>query len=127
MYEKPEKLGIRARDWLLAILRFAVTRERADRLIVLSMACELDRFGMSGATATLTFFTRTSIELCNAIADKNGPERDAILRRQLARIDDCRLKRSLEAAVELPPDSERRRKLRKLFQNDIWRGLRART
>jgi hypothetical protein len=127
MYEKREKLSTRARDWLLALLRFAVTREREDRLIVLSMAFELDRSGMSGATATLTFFTRTSIELCNAIADKNGSKRDAILRRQLARIEDCRLKRSLEAAFELLPDSERRSKLRKPFQNDIWRGLRART
>jgi hypothetical protein len=95
-----EKLTNKARDWLLTILRFAVTLERNDRAAVLAMARELDRPGVGEAEATFAFFTRTSFEFCNAIADKSDPNRIAVLRRNLARIDDHRLKNALEGAIE---------------------------
>jgi hypothetical protein len=57
---------------------FAVTLERKDRAAVLAMARELDRPGMGKAATTFAFFTRTSLEFCNAIIDKNVPNRIAM-------------------------------------------------
>jgi hypothetical protein len=116
------KLTNKARDWLLAILRFAVTLERNDRVAVLAMARELDRPGMGEAATTFAFFTRTSFEFCNAIADKNDPNRTAILWRHIARIEDHRLKRALEAAIDLGPEAMRAVP-RTQSQSDLWRGL----
>jgi hypothetical protein len=116
------KLTNKARDWLLAILRFAVTLERNDRVAVLAMARELDRPGMGEAATTFAFFTRTSLEFCNAIADKNDPNRTAILLRHIARIEDHRLKRALEAAIDLGPEAMRALP-RNPWQSDLWRGL----
>jgi hypothetical protein len=118
-----EKLTNKARDWLLTILRFAVTLERNDRAAVLAMARELDRPGMGEAEATFAFFTRTSFEFCNAIADKSDPNRIAVLRRNLARIDDHRLKNALEGAVELEPAAMQAVGPIKCRQGDLWKGL----
>ena len=79
--EWKEKLTNPARDWLLTILHFAVTLERSDRATVLAMARELDRPGTGEVEMTFAFFVRTSFEFCNAIADKNDPNRIAVLRR----------------------------------------------
>ena len=57
------------RAWQLAILRFAVTLDNADRLAVLMIAAELDRLGSADAMTRpdFSFFRKTSAELCAAI------------------------------------------------------------
>ena len=90
----------RIREWLLLLLRFAVTREAKDRAAVYAMADEIDSVGLSWRPAAPSFFRRTSHELCEAILG-NEPNRHAVLARHLARIDDPRLKRAFQAAVDL--------------------------
>ena len=89
----------KVKEWLLAVLRFALTLEPADRTTVLAIAEEMDRFG--SPAALFSFFVKTSIELCDAIADTNDPRRVTTLRRHLRRIDDHRLRRTFEAAIGL--------------------------
>jgi hypothetical protein len=89
----------RVKNWLLAILRFAVTLEQADRNTVLAIAREMDRCG--SPAGSFGFFDKTSTELCNAITDNDDPQRAAILRRHFRRIDDHRLRRTFEAATGL--------------------------
>ena len=55
-------------DWLLAILRFAVTLCDDDRSAVLVAAEEIDRLGKSSEDKSeFKFFRSTSIEICSAI------------------------------------------------------------
>jgi hypothetical protein len=88
------------RNWLLALLRFAVTRESADRLAVLAAAAELDASGAK-ASATPRFFNRTSKEVCEAILAAGDQHALDVLRQHAERIDDPRLRRAFEAAVDL--------------------------
>jgi hypothetical protein len=54
--------------WQLALLRFAVTMDNADRLALLAIAAELDAPGFRpSARPAFKFFCRTSAELCHAI------------------------------------------------------------
>jgi hypothetical protein len=116
------------RHWLLAILRFAVTLEQADRAAALAVAEEMDRVGWrSEDQPTFKFFGRTSTELCSAIADKENPKTVAVLRLHLKRIDDHRLRRALEAAIELGDYSAVTRTVSKSKKHecrDLWNGLR---
>ena len=91
----------RVDDWLLAILRFSLTLQAKDKAAVQAMADELDRLGFVARRPEFSFFLRTSTELCNAIADLSYPERNAVLRRHLARIEDPRLRVAFSAATEL--------------------------
>jgi len=91
----------KVKDWLLAILRFAVTLEQADKFTVLAIADEMDRSGFRVNNTAFTFFGRTSSALCRAIADQDDPQRVAILRYYINRIDDHRLRRALAAAIDL--------------------------
>ena len=50
---------------------------------------------------TFAFFTRTSLELCDAIVDKTRANRGVVIRRQLARMTTPRLRCAFEAASEL--------------------------
>jgi hypothetical protein len=88
------------RNWLLALLRFAVTRESADRLAVLTAANELDVSAAKGPAAP-RFFHRTSKEVCEAILAAGDEHSHAVLRRHVGRIDDPRLRRAFQAAVDL--------------------------
>ena len=90
------------RDWLLAILRYAVTLEPRDRSAVLSLAQDMDRHGSSEVTS-FAFFARMSNEFCAAITNRRDPKRIATLRRHLKRIDDRRLRRTLLAAIDFEP------------------------
>ncbi|HET7166726.1 MAG TPA: hypothetical protein VFI94_16450 [Pseudolabrys sp.] len=123
LMNETEKLTNKARDWLFTILRFAVTLERNDRAAVLAIAQELDRPGMGEAEAPFAFFTRTSFEFCNAIADKSDPNRIAVLRRQLSRIDDHRLRRALEGAIDIGPSTTQAPMAGKYCNGDLWKGL----
>jgi hypothetical protein len=119
----PNRLTQAIRDWQLAILRFAITLDSADRAKILLIARELDRLGPDGAATAFAFFTRTSLAFCGAIADKTDPSRGVILRRQLLRIGDTRLRSALEAAVDLGLVEPRIPKPRRYAHGDLWRGL----
>lgn len=88
------------RDWLLAIVRFAISRDDRDRHAVLAIAEELDGLGSMPGCASFTFFRRTSAEFGRAIADLEDPGRTAVFRRLLKMIDDRRLRQTLAAAVD---------------------------
>ena len=115
-----------ARDWLLAVLRFVVTRDQADRSTVLALAEVMDRFGPSPAHS-FEFFRRSSIELCRAIADSADPRRADIIRGYLKQIDDQRLRRAIEAAAELASEARQQetgaRRRPNDRQRELWKGL----
>jgi hypothetical protein len=115
------------RAWQLAILRFAVTLDNADRLAVMAIASEIDRLGPEqDGKPDFDFFRRFSAELCAAILEPDELA-SAILRQYLARTDDDRLKRAFAAAIETgePKTSS----AGKPFKRDdgLWRGLSPRT
>ncbi|MDH2384903.1 hypothetical protein [Bradyrhizobium sp. CER78] len=87
--------------WQLAVLRFAVTLDNAERMHVLAVARELDRIGGDYA---FQFFRRTTAELCHAITGSDA-KAEAMVRRFEAQIDNLRLRRALELAVrqDRPP------------------------
>ena len=92
----------KVRDWLLAILRFAVTLHDADRSAVLAVAEEIDKLGeRPEGRSAFKFFRNTSIEICTAILEKQNSKGSAVLRLHLNRIDDCRLRRAFAAAIEI--------------------------
>jgi len=110
----------RLREWLLLILRFAVTRDSNDEAGVFGKADELDSLGLQWRPSAPSFFQRTSAEICHAITAADDPRRAAILKRHLARIDDLRLRRALEAAVEPEGRSPQASKAK---QPSLWTGL----
>jgi hypothetical protein len=114
------------RAWQLAILRFAVTLDNADRLAVLMIASEIDRLDpRQDGKPDFRFFRRTSAELCAAILRPNELT-STVLRQYLARIDDARLKRVFAAAIKAeqskvdPVNKPIKR------ENGLWRGLASR-
>jgi hypothetical protein len=111
------------RAWQLAILRFAVTLDNADRLAVLMIASEIDRLDpRHDRNAGFAFFRRTSAELCAAIL-RPGQLSSAVLRQYLPRIDDDRLKRAFEAVIEA--NQPKIPSVAKPMQRDnrLWKGL----
>ena len=112
------------RAWQLAILRFAVTLDNADRLAVLMIAAELDGPGPKrDNTPEFRFFRKTSADLCAAILRPNELT-SSVLRQYLARIDDDRLRRIFAAAMEThqPKPSSKPAKR----GNGLWKGLSSR-
>jgi hypothetical protein len=100
------------RSWHLAILRFALTRDNADRLGVIATATEIDRIGRpQDERVDFGFFRRTSTEICDAILHPNKSGADTRLQQYLTRIDDALLKRALRAVlnVEQPEQAIKRR------------------
>ena len=112
------------RSWHLALLRFAVTRDNADRLGVFTIANEMDGLGRQhDETPHFGYFRKTSTELYAAIIQKNDAARE-LLRQHLTKIDDLRLKRALAAALESGREArERGRSNRNVA---LWRGLATR-
>ena len=114
------------RTWQLAILRFAVTHDNADRLNAIAIAGELDALGRTrDAWRTFSYFRKTSADLCAAILQPSEAAA-LILREYIARIDDIRLKRAFTAVVSIdaPEASLPRRTARRDI--GLWRGLPAR-
>ena len=111
------------RAWQLAMLRFAVTLDNADRLAVMAIATEIDRLGpQHDGKPDFGFFRRTSAELCAAILRPNELSA-AILRQYLARIDDGRLQRAFAAAIETS-ELETSSAGKPFKRNHgLWRGL----
>jgi hypothetical protein len=98
----------KVREWLLLLLRFAVTRKPSDQSAVLAAADEIDNVALRWRPTAPRFFLRTSHEVCNAILAIEGRHDNAVLRNHVARIDDPRLRRAFEAAVGLQPAAELR-------------------
>src|SRR6266511_1911059 len=114
----------RVREWLLLLLRFAITRDPKDEAAVLAMADEIDALGQQWRPSAPSFFRRTSDEVCKAIVAPDDPKRTAIVKKHIARIDDPRLRRAFQAVVDLkrefwPAATENKR------QKDLWAGLRS--
>lgn len=114
------------REWLLLLLRFAVTHEPSDQSTALAIAEELDALGVRWKSAAPRFFVRTTNEVCEAIVGVNDDRRDAVLRKHLARIDNPRLKLAFRSAVGLPAIPEQlqaRATAKKKKSSDLWKGL----
>jgi len=114
------------RAWQLAVLRFAVTLDNADRLAVLMIAGEIDRLDpRCDGNPDFRFFRGTSAELCAAIVRPNE-QSSTILRQYLARIDDDRLRRSFAAAIEASRPAVAPVKTPFKRADGLWRGLSSR-
>jgi hypothetical protein len=113
----------RIREWLLLLLRFAITRDPKDEAAVIAMADEMDALGLQWRPSAPSFFRRTSSEVCKMVIALDDPRRATILKRHIARIDDPRLRRAFQAAVDIErrsstaPYEEKRR--------DLWAGLKS--
>src|SRR5262245_35454219 len=122
-----ERHGALLRAWHLALLRFALTHDNADRLGALAIANEIDRLGQHDPFESgFSFFRRTSTELCAAmLRQRNGD--DDILNRHLAKIEDPRLHDALSAALDIPQRKPQPAKNRIQPNHDLWRGLPSRS
>jgi hypothetical protein len=113
--------GRMVRSWHLAVLRFAVTRDNADRIGVFAIANEIDGLGRQHEEIPhFEFFRKTSLKLCAAILQQDETA-EAVLREYLTHIDDVRLKRAL--AATLGTGREARERKRPNRNAALWRGL----
>ena len=110
----------RIREWLLLLLRFAITWDPKDEAAALAMAEEIDALGLRWRPSAPSFFRRTSGEVCKAITAPDDPERAIVLKEHIARIDEPRLRRAFQAAVELGRGSAADSKVKR---PDLWTGL----
>jgi hypothetical protein len=113
----------RIREWLLLLVRFAITCDPKDQAAVFAMADEIDAFGLQWRPSAPSFFRRTSSEVCAAITALDDPKRATTLKKHIARIDDPRLRRAFQAAVDLergsrPAATEHKRQ-------HFWTGVRS--
>jgi hypothetical protein len=104
-------------NWLLALLRYAITRRDTDRMAVDALAKSMDSLGSRFDLPDFDFFARNSKRLCDAIAagDAAGqPEFEQLLKR----IEAPRLRRAFEAVLEVKREPAR-------AQNRawLWKGL----
>jgi hypothetical protein len=115
---------IRLKCWLLALLRFAVTREAEDRAFVLTFAREIDRSGWSTKpNPAFQFFHRTSLSLCDAMTQPQDPRGAAVLKLHLRRIDNVRLRRAVAGALGI--DLIKKARDEPVGKRmGLWRGLR---
>jgi len=113
------------REWLLLLLRYAISHDAADQNAAFSFADELDSAGVWWRPRSPSFFRRTSQEVCAAIRSGATPT-NAILRKHIARIDNPRLKQAFAAAVgfqmasNLQQQSTQHRTRKRAA---LWRGL----
>ena len=115
----------RVREWLLLLLRFAVTRETADRSAVCQLAAELDSSSLHWRQGGSRFFLRTSRELCAAIAAGESGPGNIVLRQHIARIDDQRLRHAFAAALGLEQNASAAPRVVELRPKNtgLWSGL----
>ena len=62
------------REWLLLLLRFAVTSDAKDQSAALALADEIDSCGLQWRPSAPSFFRRTTNELCKAITTLDDPK-----------------------------------------------------
>src|SRR6516165_2442302 len=91
----------RIREWLLLLLRFAITWDPKDEAAVFAMADEINAPGLRWRPSAPSFFRRTSSEVCKMITALDDPRRATILKKHIARIDDPRLRHAFQAVVDL--------------------------
>jgi hypothetical protein len=115
-------LAKQVQEWLLLLLRFAITRDPEDELAVLMMANGIDSLGRQWGRSAPTFFRRSSREVCKAIATLDDPKREAVLNRHLARINHPRLRRAFQAAAY--PEARASEGPSRGKQPDLWTSLR---
>src|SRR5262245_11709493 len=70
----------RIREWLLLLLRSAITHDATDELAAFAVADEIDATGLRWRPSAPSFFRRTSTELCKAIIACDAPRRAAIIK-----------------------------------------------
>ena len=75
----------RIREWLLLLLRFAITCDPKDQAAAFAMADEIDALGLEWRPSAPSFFRRTSGEVCAAITVLEDPRRITILEKHIAR------------------------------------------
>jgi hypothetical protein len=111
----------RIREWLLLLLRFAITCDPKDQAAAFAVADELDALGHQWRPSAPSFFRRTSSEVCKMIIALDDPRRITILKKHIARIDDPRLRRAFQAAVGIERKSASADS--KKNGRDLWTGL----
>jgi hypothetical protein len=113
----------RIRDWLFAILRFAVTLDQSDRAAAMVLAREIDHLGSHMSHSGFSYFSKTSSRFCDCIVANNRLDNTNELRHFVKRIDDDRLRRAFEALLfEKSVESTRSRKADRQY---LWKGLSA--
>jgi hypothetical protein len=105
-------------EWLLAVLRFAITLNEVDRATLMAVAAEMDR-----CRSGFTFFQRTSVKVCDAIIAKDRAQATAVLHIFARRIDRLALRRAFEAALEITPTGAHRRTNSARARENLWKGL----
>lgn len=83
----------------------------------------MDRHGGLAFQSDFTFFTRASREICDLIADNEISAKTITLCRYVREIGNERLRRALEASLEIEQPTTKIRKLRSRSGEDIWKGL----
>jgi hypothetical protein len=126
MVEGKQRHAETLRAWHLALLRFAVTFDNADRLAIMAIANEIDRLGLQQAgRPDFSFFRRTSAELCDVIPGPHKPT-STVLRQYLACIEDDRLRRAFAAAIEANQLDVSHASKPVKRDNGLWKGLSSR-
>lgn len=113
----------RIQEWLFAISRFAITLQQTDRVAALTITADMDRGESVSHGSGLTFFVRTTIKLCDAIAAKDDPDAIATLRAYLRQIEHLPLRRAFEAALDLDLIPTKRHKPFNRSRDYLWKGL----
>lgn len=116
----------KVQEWLLLLLRFAITREPSDQASALAMADELDSINVRWRPAAPNFFLRTSNDVCEALLGTKIGNENAVLHRHASRIADLRLKQAFEVAAGLHADTRPRQqdaKSKKRKVRNLWEGL----
>src|SRR5262249_16622901 len=108
--------------WHLAILRFAMTRENAERLAVFAVANEIDGLGRQHANRTFEFFRKTSAKLSAAILSRDEAA-EVLLRQYLAQVGDVQSRRTLGAALKIELPNQITEKRRSKATSSLWQGL----
>jgi hypothetical protein len=128
-FRSPDWTEPMVREWLLLLLRFAITRQPSDRSAACAVAEQLDSLGRPAPPSAFHFFRRSSEELCQAILSTENRHAELVLRRHIMRIEDARIRLAFQAAVGIAPSfrspaKNKRNRWRK--DPDFWKGLRSR-
>ena len=100
-------------DWLLALLRYAVTLHDADKFAVLLIAEEIDKLGSRTDAQRFNFFVE-QVRTLQHHCGQAEPKKERRLTPSPKRIDDGRLGRAFAAAIEIADIIGSYRVLRKL-------------
>lgn len=117
----PDSQALQITDWLMLLLRFAITLDAEDEKAASAKADQLDGLVSGGGPSAPTFFRRTTGEICKAIATLDDPTQATVINKHIARIDDPRLRRAFQAAVGIADTTSSSRSGPK--GRNLWAGL----